>query len=254
METMLSQPPKEKKMRLIIIRHGDPDYSIDSLTEVGWIEAELLSEKISKMDVAAFYTSPLGRARHTAEPTLKKMGRSAEVLDWLREFPPRVVRAGDSEADCAWDWLPAVWTDIPEFYDKEKWTEVPCFAEANMSEEYRRVCEGLDGLLAKHGYERCGGSYKATKPSRDTVVLFCHFGLECVLLSHLMGVSPMVLWHSTCAAPTSVTTLYTEERREGLAYFRMASFGDVSHLTSAGREPSFAARFCELYTDDTRHD
>ena len=23
-------------MKLIIIRHGDPDYSIDSLTEAGW--------------------------------------------------------------------------------------------------------------------------------------------------------------------------------------------------------------------------
>ena len=28
-------------MKLIIIRHGDPDYSIDSLTEKGWREAEL---------------------------------------------------------------------------------------------------------------------------------------------------------------------------------------------------------------------
>ena len=26
-------------MRLLIVRHGDPDYSIDSLTEKGWKEA-----------------------------------------------------------------------------------------------------------------------------------------------------------------------------------------------------------------------
>ena len=37
-------------MKLIIIRHGDPDYSIDSLTEKGWREAELLSERISRLD------------------------------------------------------------------------------------------------------------------------------------------------------------------------------------------------------------
>ena len=30
-------------MRLLIVRHGDPDYSIDSLTEKGWKEAEYLS-------------------------------------------------------------------------------------------------------------------------------------------------------------------------------------------------------------------
>ena len=33
-------------MRILIIRHGDPDYSIDSLTERGWIEAELLSKRL----------------------------------------------------------------------------------------------------------------------------------------------------------------------------------------------------------------
>ena len=48
-------------------------------------------------------------------------------------------------------------------------------------------------------------------------------------------------------APTSVTTLNTEERRKGIAYFRMSAFGDVSHLYAAGQEPAFAARFCETY-------
>ena len=76
-------------------------------------------------------------------------------------------------------------------------------------------------------------------------VFFCHFGLECVLLSHLLNVSPMVLWHGTAAAPTSVTTLNTEERREGIAYWRMASFGDISHLYVANQEPSFSCRFRE---------
>ena len=36
-------------MKILIIRHGDPDYSIDSLTEKGWKEAEYLSEKIAPL-------------------------------------------------------------------------------------------------------------------------------------------------------------------------------------------------------------
>lgn len=92
-------------------------------------------------------------------------------------------------------------------------------------------------------------------PNDDTIVLFCHFGLECVLLSHLLGISPMVLWHGLCAAPTSVTTLYTEERRPGIASFRMTAFGDTSHLYVADEPPAFAARFCECYDHtDERHD
>ena len=113
----------------------------------------------------------------------------------------------------------------------------------------------LDRLLSQHGYERNGLFYRAVAPNEDTIVLFCHFGVECVLLSHLLNISPMQLWHGTCAAPSSVTVLYTEERRSGVASFRMSRFGDVSHLYAGGREPSFAARFCEVYTRfDQRHD
>ena len=43
-----------KKMKLLFIRHGDPDYTIDSLTEKGWKEAEFLSEKIAALDVRVF--------------------------------------------------------------------------------------------------------------------------------------------------------------------------------------------------------
>ena len=73
-------------MKLLFIRHGDPDYTIDSLTEKGWKEAEFLSEKIAALDVRDFYVSPLGRAKDTASCTLKKNGRTATECKWLREF------------------------------------------------------------------------------------------------------------------------------------------------------------------------
>ena len=242
-------------MKLIIIRHGEPDYSIDSLTKRGFREAELLSERLCKMDIKAFYVSPLGRAKDTAAPTLRKMGRDAVILDWLKEFSPKVKKPWKESEGCAWDWLPKVWTKEPRFYDKNAWSEPSAFADAEVGKEYDRVCAGLDALLREYGYERNDGYYKAVTPNHYTIVLFCHFGLKCVLLSHLLGVSPMVLWHGACAAPSSVTILNTEERRQGIAYFRMSTFGDTSHLYAAGDEASFAARFCETYTDfEQRHD
>ena len=76
----------------------------------------------------------------------------------------------------------------------------------------------------------------------------------CQLLGHILGLSPVILAQNFCAAPTSVTTLITEEREEGVAIFRCQSFGDLSHLYAAGEEPAFAARFCERYIDfDERH-
>lgn len=234
-------------MKLIIIRHGDPNYVLDTLTPGGWEEAELLSRRISRLDVKDFYVSPLGRAQDTASVTLKKMGRTAETMDWLREFPINVVKPGEEQQDVLWDWKPADWTAVPEFFDKDKWMDVPIFAAAGVREGIKKVTDGLDALLARHGYVRNGLYYKAERANEDTIVFFCHFGLECVLLGHLLNVSPMILWHGFCAAPTSVTTVYTEERREGEASFRVASFGDVSHLYAADREPAFSARFCETY-------
>ena len=241
-------------MKLLIVRHGDPDYSIDSLTETGWKEAELLVPRMSKLDVKAFYVSTMGRAKDTAAPTLKALGREAEECDWLREFSEGVVRPYDQKPGRAWDWLPAEWTKEERYFERDKWLEPEPFRDSNVGPEYKWVINNLDALLAKHGYVRQDNYYRAEQANEDTIVFFCHFGLECVLLSHLLNVSPMVLWHGTCAAPTSVTTLVTEERREGVAYFRMSSFGDISHLYAADQPPAFAARFCETFDNhDQRH-
>ncbi len=242
-------------MKLIIIRHGDPDYEHDSLTPQGRIEAELMAKRLSQMEITAFYVSPLGRAQATADYTLKTMGRSAETRDWMREFHAPITDIHTGETRIPWDWLPADWTTIPAFYDKDKWYQEKVMADANVIGEARRVYEGLDKLIAQYGYEREGNYYRAVRPNMDTIVLFCHFGVECVMLGHLLGMSPMVLWHGCAAAPTSMTVLTTEERREGIAYFRMNTFGDTGHLYIAGEKPSFSARFCEMYSNtDERHD
>ena len=97
--------------------------------------------------------------------------------------------------------------------------------------------------------------FKAIRANNDTVVFFCHFAITSVLLGYLLNISPMLLWHGTCAAPTSVTTVVTEERREGSVYFRMSSYGDTSHLYAFNEPPAFAARFCECYMNENeRHD
>lgn len=241
-------------MKILLIRHGDPDYSIDSLTEKGHREAELLAERIAPMDIKAFYTSPLGRARKTAEYTLNKVSRTAEVIDWAREFDT-LIDDGKGGKRIAWDWLPADWTKVPEFYDKDNWYNTPIMKAAGMEEGVKRVYDGLDALIAHHGYKREGNFYRAVEPNNDTIAIFCHFGATCVMLSHLINVSPMILWHGFVSAPTSVTTVITEERREGIASFRVNAFGDISHLYKYGEEPAFSGRFCEMYkNEDERHD
>lgn len=238
-------------MKLVIVRHGDPDYVKDSLTPTGWKEAALLAEDLADLPAQAYYVSPLGRARDTASCTMEKLGKEPIVLDWLQEFPPRIVRPDQPEKkNICWDWLPQDWMADERFFTEDHWFEHDAMAAGHVKEAYDHVIASFDALLAEHGYVREGRWYRAVRANNDTIVFFCHFALECVLLSRLLNVSPMILWHGTCAAPTSVTTVVTEERRPGIASFRILRFGDVSHLTSRGREPSFAARFCEKYGNE----
>lgn len=241
-------------MKLLLIRHGDPDYVHDDLTEIGKREAELLSGRIAPLPVKEYYASPLGRAKATAAPTLEKAGRTAVECEWLREFAPRIDRPDRPGSAVSWDWLPQDWLQDPRFLLPEEWKQNAVFQAAGVGEEYDRVISRFDDLLAEHGYVRDGLFYRAERANEDTLAFFCHFGVSCVLMSHLMNCSPMVLWHGLVMAPSSVTLIHTEERRPGIASFRAAQVGDVSHLYAAGVEPAFAARFCEVYGNGDRID
>ncbi len=235
-------------MKLIIVRHGDPDYANDTLTELGWKEAEALSERMKNVKADECYVSPLGRAKETASLSLKKMNMEATELEWLREFAPRVKRP--EKVGVAWDWLPQDWTRMPHAFDFDKWTDYPAFEDAKVREEVDWIYSEFDAFLEKHGYKKEGKLFKVLNPNSDVIVFFCHFGLECILLSYLLNLPPFVLWQSTIAAPTSITTIATEERRDGIAQFRMHAFGDTSHLYVAGMEPSPSGRFRELFTNE----
>ncbi len=237
-------------MRLLFIRHGDPDYLNDSLTPRGDREASLLAESIGRYDITYFYVSPLGRAQRTASFLLEKTGKTAVTCGWLQEFPPRILRPGRTKPSIAWDWYPADWTKYPEAYSIDTWTEIPCFQENGIKELNDRICASLDELLAKHGYVREGRVYRPERPNHDTIAFVCHFGIECILIGHLTGISPMLLWHSFCCAPTGVTTMVTEERQKGIANFRTGEFGSTAHLLLGGQEVSRRARYVECFGDD----
>lgn len=255
-------------MKLVFIRHGEPDYEHDSLTPDGCIEAELLADYLTGKRMDEIFVSPLGRAQKTADYTLKKLGRTAETLPWLREFDAQVRVWEDAEMEAAmpeefvvpphtprlaWDILPAYLYSRPNYLHPTNWRDTEVCAHSDMEEKYDRVAAAFDALLAAHGYVREGNVYRVEQSSDEVLVFFCHFGVTCILLSHLITVSPFALWHGFVSLPTGVTVVNTEERVQGIANFRCERFGDLSHLALGGKPASFAARFCERFEDDTLH-
>ena len=242
-------------MKLLFIRHADPDYEHDSLTEKGWREAEFLAKRLGNVRMDYVYVSPLGRARDTANCTLKYNGKEAVVKDFLQEFDAPIWRPDrtDKKMIC-WDYLPEDWMNDERYFSKDHWMEPKPMADGHVYDEYLRVVNGFDGILKEHGYVRDKNYYKVEKGNHDVIAIFCHFGVQMAILSHLINVSPMIMWHNFCASPSTVTTVYTEERRPGIANFRINALGDQTHLWENDEEPSFAARFAQVYGDGDRLD
>ena len=240
-------------MRLLLIRHGDPDYDHDSLTEKGKREAEALARFLKNEPMEHVYTSPLGRARETCLAVQREKGFSFTELPWLREFDAEIKLPYLEKKTYCWDLLPAYVKEHPLLFDPVRWMEDETFVGSDLKIKWQAVKEGLDGLLASHGYRHDGYPFRVERPNRDTLALFCHFGVSAVMLGILTNNSPYVFWQHFCSLPTSVTTLVTEERQRGMASFRCISFGDLSHLTLAEEKASFSARFCETFDSDERH-
>lgn len=241
-------------MRILIIRHGDPNYEIDGLTEKGQKEAELLKNRLVKEDIDAVYCSILGRAKATIAPTLDAKNLTATYCDWLREFDYAKVKLPYLNWEkCAWDFLPEYINSDPLLLSSDNWRNADIIKNSNVPAAYDNVCKEFDKVLEKHGYKRDKFNYKVTNSNHDTLVFTCHFGLGSVLLAHLLNCSPFAILHHTFLAPTSVTTFYTEERVEGIALFRANGIGDISHLYSGNEEPSFSGRYCECFEDTERH-
>lgn len=163
-------------MKLLIVRHGDPDYTIDSLTEKGWREARYLAQKLSKLEIKDFYVSPLGRAKDTASCTLKKMNRTATECDWLKEFDVFINRPDVTDRKIIpWDWLPQDWTMDERFYQYDHWFENERIQDSDVKEYYDHVTGKFDEVLAKHGYVREGHYYRDGERKRRYSGIFLPF-------------------------------------------------------------------------------
>lgn len=236
-------------MRILLIRHAEPDYTVDSLTPKGRTEAELLSRRLVRCRMDDLYVSPLGRARDTAAYTLDKLGRRAEVLPWLREFHGSYPdpETGNRRI-VAWDVKPRIWTEFPGVADIRTWTDAPVFDGGDVREVWKETTDGVDALLGRYGYRKDGPVWLCENNTDRVIALFCHFGISMAVLGYLTDISPMVLWQHTLCLPSSVSEVVTEERTKGEVAFRVTKLGDLTHLEAAGEKRSTAGLFPEVYT------
>ena len=109
-------------MRLIFVRHGEPDYEKDSLTIKGFREADILATRTKRWKPDAVFCSPMGRAQDTMRPSLKNWPDITPVTcDWLKEFHYRIKDPINGNDRIAWDFMPEYFCFQEDLHDKDKW-------------------------------------------------------------------------------------------------------------------------------------
>ena len=176
-------------MRIIFVRHGEPDYQNDCLTAEGRRQADAAAERLREEPVSAIWSSTMGRALETAEPASRALGLPVQTLDFMRE-----VNWGSRDGTPLFsDGHP--WNLADELarqgYDLNTpdWREHPFFRNNRVCDSVDTVEKGIDGWLRKLGYEREGKYYRCVRgdSGQKTVALFSHGGSSCAAMGHMLN-------------------------------------------------------------------
>lgn len=227
-------------MRIIFIRHAEPDYENNTITTKGFVEADILAQRTNKWPITKIYCSPLGRAINTANPTLKAMNLEAEILDFMQEFYyPIDSSLHPTGKKIAWDLTPDYISAHPNLLDKDKWYDEPIMRSGNIKELYLDVTSKFDRLIS---------GYNADDKDIN-LIFFCHLGIMMVMTAHLLDISPVLLWQGFFVAPTSVNVLNSFRDENGAVKYRVDYTGSTLHLKEAGEPVSFYGAFTTIFQE-----
>lgn len=221
-------------MRLYIVRHGDPDYEHDTITEEGHREAQALSKRFAKTGLTRIYTSPMGRAKATMRYTADRLGLPWAVEDWTHEIGGFDFHESPWGDLTAWDIPSEIMRSSADGDNRETWDWKTELEKLNFEGYLRQLQRKSDDFLGRQGYVREGNRYRITRQSEDKVAVFCHGGFGLTWISCLLNIPLPVMWGGFWMPPTSVTTILFDCRVPGYASPRCIGFADVSHLYAEG--------------------
>ena len=192
-------------MRLLFVRHAEPDYSIDALTPLGHRQAAAAAERLANEGITHIVSSTCGRAWLTAEYTAKRLGLPIEPADFMREIGWG-SRDGSEIMHNGNPWNiggEAIAAGVSLMCDPEK---EPFFNNNRVLDSVVALSEGLDNWLAGRGYHRDGEYYKIDEDAdNSTVAIFCHNGATAAALSHLTNIPFFYLCSSVSINHASIT-------------------------------------------------
>ena len=194
-------------MEIVLVRHGLPmrvetkdGVAADpSLSRIGLAQAIQASDWLVGIDIDAIYSSPLQRARETAEPFAKRSGLKIGIEDDVSEFDR------DSSTYIPMEELKA--------QDYEAWK---AFVDGGYGDDVdvlsfqATVVRGIESIIDRHPGER--------------VAVFCHGGVVNMWASHVLETPPRLFINVGYASVSRFLCASTGERS-------LVSLNETQHLT-----------------------
>lgn len=227
-------------MILFYIRHGDPIYNPDSLTELGKRQAEAVAKRLALYGIDRIYASTSNRAMQTAKSTGELTKKEIELLDFCNEgYAWKEFTVLDESEKRQWVFHNIEWMQL--FMSREmrqmgeNWYEHPKCSAYNFWQGINRINRETDAFLLSLGYEhiREQGIYRAVNPSEERVALFAHQGFGISFLSSLLDIPyPQFCVHFDMTH-TGMTVIEFKEH-DGVAIPKVLTMSNDSHIYREG--------------------
>ncbi|MBQ6374118.1 MAG: histidine phosphatase family protein [Clostridia bacterium] len=222
-------------MRIIFVRHGEPDYARDCLTDEGRLQAAAAAERLAGEGIGEIYASPCGRASETAAFTAARLGMQVTTLDYLRE-----ITWGGPGIPC--DGHPWTLGDrmLAEGFDfrTRDWRTHPYFDGNAATVCCAQIEARFDAFLSERGYRHEGRRFFCEGATDGTVAVFSHGGSGACMLAHLLGLPFPYVASVMPYDFTSIIILDLPVNEGSYVFPRIELFNDCAHIRRSAGGPT----------------
>ena len=219
-------------MDLTFIRHGEPAWSVDGLsqldpylTELGHEQAKLAAARLAQDDrgFTEIIVSPARRSQQTAAPIAEALGLEPVTIDNIVEIK-MPDWAGAPEAE-----VQKIFHDAQSRPEEEWWEGLP--GGESFRDFHNRIVTAMDKLLAERGVVSIEEDHlwRVDDPTQRILVV-AHGGTNSVALGHVLNLQPTPWeWERLLLRHASLARTKTIELA-GAHTFSLRSFNDTQHL------------------------
>lgn len=227
-------------MILYYVRHGEPNYEHDCLTEKGKLQAEAIAKLLKQLHVDKVYASTMGRATETAMPTAKECNLPIIPCPWAREDLAWKNYTVKVKEGTTWVfWSKEMLDNFSSKETQEKGYEfykLPAYESTNLPIGIPLTDKNVDEFMLSLGYrhDRENKYFIEEKKNDEHVALFAHHGFGLAFLSSLLDIPYSFFSLRADMCHTGLTTILFEPSLNGKVYPKILHLSDDAHLYEAG--------------------